>query len=466
MKRFIHFTLLAALAASGCTRAPEPPPRPTSVLLISIDTCRADHLSAYGYPRETTPFLEEFATRGFVFERAFAQAPDTTPSHASILTSLYPFAHGAAHGVPLRDEFVTLAEVLAERGFATAGFVSGWTMEREASGLGQGFATYDDTFTQQGMRHFKFANERPAGETADRALDWLEASGDDPFFMFVHFFDPHGRYDPPAPYDTMFPPVGLGDWVLPIEAIPQYARIEGETDVAVYVSRYDGEIRYVDDQIRRIVERLDALGKRDDTLIVVTADHGESLTEHGVYFAHGWRLFDPSIHVPLIVSHPPSLGSGIRIPDVVQTVDVMPTILELLEVDHPGPFDGASLVPLSLGEASHPTSYAASSTTKSLTYLSAGTENQTHDHFSLRTLDWKYLEPKDQPGRMLFDLRADPGELRDVAGQHPDRADTLQALLERIVAERGDDEMPPLEELSEEERQELEERLRSLGYIK
>ncbi len=460
------FVSLPALLALSCSGTPETSPRPRSVLLISIDTCRADHLSAYGYSRKTTPYLEELAARAVVFDRAFAQAPDTTPSHSSILTSRYPFAHGAANGVPLRDEFVTLAEVLGGEGFRTAAFVSGWTLARDDSGLGQGFEVYDDEFTHQGMRHFKFANERPAAETADRAIEWLDASDDDPFFLFVHFFDPHGRYAPPAPYDSMFPPEGLGELVLPLEAIPHYARIEGETDAAVYISRYDGEIRYVDDQIRRIADRLQAQGKLDDTLIVVTADHGESLTEHGVFFAHGWRLFDPSIHIPLIVSYPRALGSGIRIPDVVQSIDVMPTILDLLEIENAPPMDGFSLVPLSRGEAVHPTDYAASTTTKSLTYLQAGQENQTEDHRSLRTIDWKFLQPKQGAGRILFDLRSDPGETRDVALQFPGQTDTLQSLLARLLADSGGDLEPQLDDMSEEERKALEERLRSLGYIK
>lgn len=458
--------LVCALSAlGGCSSRPDAPRR---VLIVSIDTCRVDHMSVYGYRRATTPFLQELAGRGVLFTQAFTQVPDTTPAHASLFTSRYPFEHGAANGVPLRDEFTTLAEILGGEGFRTAAFVSGWTMGIAASGLAQGFDTYDDEMTHAGSQIAGRPNERLAAETTDRALEWLKANaaGDVPFFMFVHYFDPHGRYLPPAPYDSLFPPEDPGLRLLHRRQIPDYARIGDETDVAVYEAMYDGEIRYVDDQIRRLLGALEARGLSEDTLVVVVGDHGESLTEHGVYFSHGWRLHDPATRIPLIMSYPGRLPAGKQVGDLAQLVDVMPTILDLLRIEPPGEAAGQSLLPPIQGREWPGNPWVLSRTTKSLTYLYLKEQrDDVFDHYAIRTTEWKYLHSEDGKAHQLFNVQKDPQELNDLSRTHPDRVEELRDLLSLALSDRELDVTGFLDSPDDAQRKEIEDRLRSLGYI-
>ena len=454
---------LGLLLLVGCGGSSEPPPQ--RVLLISIDTCRADHLSLYGYPRETSPTLERLASDGVVFDQALVQVTDTVPSHASLFTSRYPFVHGAANGVALREEFLTLAELLGRNGLGTAAFVSGYTMTAADSGLDQGFQTYDDELTQAGGPTAKLPNERPADETAERALAWLDRHAAEGFFLFVHFFDPHGLYQPPEPYDRMFEAESPQPFLLPMNRIPPYARIENENDANVYISRYDGEIRFVDDQIARLVDALERHGVLDDTLIVVTADHGESLTEHGFFFAHGWRLFEPSMHVPLLIRYPSGLPRGRRVDGIAQSIDVMPTLLELLGIDAPAEIDGVSLMPLIDGREPALNPYALAKTTKALTYLNLEIDRDLHDHYAIRTPEWKYLHGEDGVTSALYDLVSDPEEALDVAAAEPDRVTELRQLLLHALETHQVDSSEFLQPLGDDDRRRLEERLRALGYI-
>lgn len=448
------------MLGSACSRGPA---TARHLLLISIDTCRASHLSAYGYFRPTTPFLQELAGNGVLFRNAFSQVPDTTPSHASILTARYPFVHGAANGSPLDGRLVTLAERLNQSGLTTAAFVSGWTMTGEGSGLDRGFDTYDDDLTQIGSAIGSEPDERPAQETTNRALEWLHGRDtDDRFFLFVHYFDPHAVYAPPPPYDEMF--TFPREVSLPPEKIPPYARIPGQYDAGAYISRYDGEIRYVDDQIRRLVGALESGGVLDDTLVIVTADHGESLIEHGYFFQHGFMLFEPSLHIPLLMSFPGRLAQGVEEMSIAQTIDIMPTALDLLGVSAPETLDGISLLPLMEGERRPRNSFAVAKTTKTLTYLNIQQEAGFLDQWALRTPELKYLENEDGSEPRLFDLKRDPRELEDVITGRPDDASRLADLLSRFRAAAPDVAAPKA--LDEEERRRLEERLRSLGYVR
>ena len=397
--------ILGLLLLVGC--GDSSPPLPQRVLLISIDTCRADHLSLYGYPRETSPTLERLATDGVVFDQAFVQVTDTVPSHASLFTSRYPFVHGTANGVALRDEFVTLAELLGQSWLGTAAFVSGYTMTAAASGL----------------------------------------------------------YQPPEPFDRIFEVETPEPFLLPMNKIPPYARIGKETDANVYISRYDGEIRYVDDQIARLVDALERHGVLDDTLIIVTADHGESLTEHGFFFAHGWRLFEPSMHVPLVLRYPAGLPRGHRVDGIAQSIDVMPTLLELLGIDAPAEVDGVSLMPLIHGREPVLNPYALAKTTKALTYLNLELDRDLHDHYAIRTREWKYLHGEDGGTFALFDLVNDPGEVLNIAPNEVARVTELRQLLLHVLEAHQVDPSEFLQPLEDDDRRRLEERLRSLGYI-
>lgn len=464
-----HRAAVAAwlLALVGCGGEP----RPANLLLVSIDTCRADHLSAYGYPRPTSPFLEELAARGVLFESAFAQVPDTTPSHASLFTSTYPDVHGSANGVPLKEGRPTLAETLRDAGFRTAGFVSGLTMTAQLSGLQRGFEVYDDTMTRVGSRGARGPNERRAEETVDRALAWLEQAPDGPFFLFVHLFDPHGVYEPPPPYDTLFAPQevdGRPTRRLDPRDIPPYALIPGVTDFEAYVARYDGEIRYVDDQLRRLHAALAARGLAEDTLIAVTSDHGENMGRHEIFFSHGRLLFDPGLHVPLILAAPGRLPAGRRVDGLVETIDIAPTLLAVLGLPPAAGMQGEDLLPRVLAGEQATKSFVLSRTTKTWTYMRVAEELDYHDLRALRGERWKLVASEGGGPPLLFDLEDDPGETRSVADEHPEAVGALEGLLEarvlRLQALAGTDAGQG--EASEAGAAELLEELRALGYVR
>jgi len=456
--------LLVLPLAAGAGACSEAVPAPPNLLVVSIDTCRADHLSVYGYGRATSPALEALAARGVVFDRAYAQVPDTTPSHASLFTAVHPAVHGSANGVPLDEGATTLAELLRDAGYRTAGFVSSATMSRRQSGLAQGFETYDDALTHdpQGVGR---AVERRAGETTERALAWLDGAGGEPFFLFVHYFDAHTRYDPPSPYDELF----LGDLPepdpIPEERIPPYARLGDATDLEHYKALYDGELRYVDDQLGRLIGALDARGLDDDTLVVVTSDHGEDMGEHGVYFSHGWTLFDPALHVPLVFRYPPGLPAGRRVEALARSTDVMPTILELLDVGFDGPVQGASRVAEMRGAPATGELTALAKTTKTKTYLKLDVDRDIEDLWALRSGDWKLLSSDDGERRALFHVATDPGEAEDLIERRRAEARLMIDELDRAraeLAERRGGVVP----LDGEELEAARRELQALGYVR
>jgi arylsulfatase A-like enzyme len=427
--------------------------------LVSIDTCRADHLSVYGYPRATSPFLAELAARGVLFENAFCHVPDTTPSHASLFTSTHPDRHGSANGVPLAGGLATLAEVLRAAGLRTAGFVSGATLLAERSGLARGFELWDDELTRIGSNGARQPTERRAEETTDRALAWLAGLDGAPFFVFVHYYDPHGIYEPPPPYDALFADRASGRRLSERE-IPAYARIPGVDRLEDYVARYDGEIRYVDDQLRRLERALAQAGRGASTLWVVTADHGEELGEHGHHFAHGWELYEAELRVPLLFAAPGRLPEGRREPGLARSIDVAPSVLALLGLSAPPTFEGRDLFAPS-PEEGDPLLLAR--TTKSWTYLRLRTREDYRDWHALRGPRWKLLRAEDGSARRLYDLARDPGELDDRAAAEPavlaELERVLDARLARTARAAGGPEAAPPDETWTEE-------LQALGYVR
>jgi arylsulfatase A-like enzyme len=294
--------IVVLVALVSC--APDAPPRP-NVLLISIDSLRADHVGMQGYARPTTPRLDALAAAGAAFLAAYAPSPWTLPSHVTLLTSLPPEAHGVVkRNRVLASRATTLAEVLQGAGYATAGFVSG-PLLRGLYGHDQGFDVYDD--------------ERP-------------------FFVFLHLWDVHYDYDPPAPYDSWFDPDYAGDLdATPFENNPALSPGMAPRDLEHLVALYDGEIRFTDEWIGRLLDRLAALRIAQDTIVVVTADHGDEFLEHG-QLGHGKTLFEEQLRVPLIVSYPRRIPPGRRFTDPVRLQDVAPTILGLADVPWPPAF--------------------------------------------------------------------------------------------------------------------------------
>jgi arylsulfatase A-like enzyme len=308
-----------ALALTGCTRAPSGP-----LVLVVIDTLRADHVDCWGYPRPTSPHLCALADDGLRFTRAYTVRSQTTPAVASMLTGLYPHRHGLESLYQLLpEEMTTAAERLSAAGWATGGFVSSFVMVRDFSGLAQGFDIYeDDVRTREGRRE---NYERPAAETLERALTWLRQHGPHAF-LFLHLIEPHGPYTPPPPYREHFAQAAGGP--APSE-VPSYQRIDGFSTVAEYVGGYGGEIAAADAALGRLIAALRTAGWYDAATILVTSDHGESLGEEGRWFTHGYGVNDAEAHVPLVLKPARSAGAarGAVIAAPVSVVDVYPTLL-------------------------------------------------------------------------------------------------------------------------------------------
>lgn len=379
--------LLPLLVAAATTPAPA-----TNLLLVTIDTLRADRVGAYGYTGAQTPALDGLARDGVLVEDAVVQVPQTRPSHASLFTGRLPYEHGLRDNFspPLPERFPTLATLLRGRGFATAGFVGAYPVSRD-SGLDRGFDHFDDPFSSQGKREAADErSERRAGEVVDRALAWLKSTERRPFFAWVHLFDPHAPYAAPVPWRERFAK-----------------------------QPYDGEVAYADAQVARLLAWLDGAKERQRTLVVVTADHGEGLGDHGED-EHLLFIYDSTLRVPLLARWPGRLPRGARIKGQFRSVDLLPTLLDLLGAP-PAPTSGASRKQALATGAPIPEneSYAES------------LYGQLHFGYAplrgLRSGGMKYIEA---PRAELYDLRRDPGEAHNRLRERGLTATTMQKRLQ------------------------------------
>ncbi len=366
-----------------------------NVVLISIDTCRADHLSGYGYKRKTTPHIDAVAEDGVLFEQASTPIPLTTPAHGSMLTGTYPPTHGARlnNGIGLADSSVTLAEILRDAGYQTAAFVGAFPLDT-VFGLNQGFETYDCQFTRRAVIASSHA-ERTAEEVSRPALAWLEQHAGKPFFLFLHYYDPHLPYLPPEPFASAY-------------ADDPYA----------------GEIAYVDDWIGQVLSRLRALGAYDNTLLVITADHGESVGEHGEK-SHGFFIYQVAQHVPLVIRAPRG-RSGSRFEGRVSLVDLVPTVLDLVGLEPKAVMHGVSLRrPL---EGRPVPGGPRALYCESL----VAAQFQCSPLYGVLEGPWKYIRA---PRQELYDLTKDAGEKTNVFDSEPLVAERLRERLEGMLQE-------------------------------
>lgn len=322
-----------------------------NVVLITVDTLRADHLHCYGFPADTSPSIDAFAARSIVFERAISASACTGPSHASIMTSKYPRHHsmGYSNGERRLNSAHTLADVFRAAGYATAAFVSNSVVGRR-SGLDQGFDVYNDELPQAEPNR-PAVRERNAQETTQTAIAWLQTVKSGPFFLWVHYQDPHGPYTPPLPYRDKFQLSAAGQPELNVltdesgaGGIPHYQAIDGMRHRADYESRYAGEIAYADHWIGQLLASAEARGSQRSLVILLTADHGESFGEDNFYFAHGHSTAPDGSHVPFILHVPGQ--SGERRHELVSHVDAMPTLLEAAGLSVPQDVDGIPLTRL------------------------------------------------------------------------------------------------------------------------
>ncbi len=383
LSRFYVAGLLGAILLAACARAPEGPQGTRGYILISIDTLRADHLGSYGHERETSPFIDSLAARGALFENAYVQLPGTLPSHMSIFTGLYPAEHGVypPNGV-LSERIKTLPEMLSAAGFRTAGHTEGGYVHG-SFGFARGFSEFSDE---------AYEVECDVERTLARGMDFLERlGGDERFFLFLHTYVVHDPYpdvrSPEAyhfPMETyrkpFWPDDPPADSVEPtgplLTALNRQNAMPGEEVLDYYRAIYDSQIRFLDDRLRDFFARLEDMGLLDETTIVLTSDHGEGFAEHGRLLHE--QVYREALHVPLIVVHP-ELEPGLRIPQLVESIDIAPTLLELAEVEPAQPMSGDSLLPLLLGSAPQgPREAFAEGIERSERAILRQTENELH----------------------------------------------------------------------------------------
>lgn len=408
--------VLACLLLSGCSANSKPeepaetarPKRDVNVVLITIDTLRADHVSCYAREAVPTPNIDSLATGGVRFANAFAQVPLTTPSHACILTGAYPQVHQLRDngGFVLDTAVPTLATVLQQAGFTTGAFVGAAVLHHQY-GLNRGFDTYVDDMRAVGTgKLLPGVVAEVRGEVVtQRALDWLQSQqkagvGNTPgkrFLLWTHYYDPHFPYDPPPPYAS------------------HYRK-----------DSYSGEIAYTDAQVGKLLKGLHDLGLKDRTLIVLMADHGEGLGEHGE-FLHGVFLYDTTMHVPLLVAGPDILPGRV-VEQQVRSIDVMPTIVGYLGLSAGDKVQGQTLVAaLSEGQPAPAT----------LSYMETLYPKTSHGWSELRAVrsgQWKFIMA---PTPELYDLKADPTEQRNLRQERPSEAGELERHVWEIAGPRA-----------------------------
>jgi arylsulfatase A-like enzyme/tetratricopeptide (TPR) repeat protein len=419
--------VLAAVALSSCRR----PAPPLNLLIVTVDTTRGDRFGCYGYKTAHTPNFDALAAGGIQFDQAITAAPITLPSHSSIMTGTYPVFHGVHDndGFVLDDKVTTLAEILKAKGFSTGAFIGSYPLSAQFH-VNQGFDTYDDDFKADWTLEEARARTALAFGFLERKSDqvnavttrWLDKHASERFFLWVHYFDPHQPYDPPSPYDSQFA-----------------------------TSPYDGEVAFMDENFGKLLATLKDKGVLDRTIVLVVGDHGESLEQHGEV-THASFLYDPTVHVPLLLSVPGQ--KPVRIPNQVRTIDIMPTLLELLGQPPAQDVQGKSLVPL-IQDPARPWDEEALIETHfcQLQYGWAPLR-------ALRTARYKLIEA---PRLELYDLVADPGETKNLAITEPALASSMRERLARLASRmRGPD---PTRSTGGHLSADTQEKLKALGYV-
>ncbi|MEO6223644.1 MAG: sulfatase-like hydrolase/transferase [Vicinamibacterales bacterium] len=399
-----------------------------NVVLLTLDTLRADHLGAYGSTEVLTPNLDRLAAEGVVFEQAMTSAPLTLPAHSSIMTGLFPPRHGVRDngGFFLGPEQVTMAELLSAQGFKTGATVGAFVLDSKW-GLDQGFAAYQDDFDLTNVKAMSLASvKRPGNEVVDLALKWMDGVAGKRFFSWLHLYDPHAPYESPEPYRSQY---------------------KGHP--------YRGAIAFTDAQVGRVLAFLKDRGLADRTIVIVSGDHGEGLGEHGEE-THGFFVYESSMHVPLIIHAPFSNTTGRRVAQPVRTVDILPTVLELLQVPAPDLLAGVSLTPLLAGAKEIP---------------NVSMEGYGEAMYPLHHYGWSDLTATrsdrykliDAPRPELYDLERDPKELTNIFEERRSVADAMLRNLrdqKRTMAAGA-----PAAQKTEDVDPETRARLAALGYV-
>jgi arylsulfatase len=419
-----------------------------NVLVLAIDTLRANHLGCYGYGHPTSPNIDAMAQQGVLAEHLYCAALPTYPSFTTFYTGQHPISHGVvAHGgkAQLAKEAPFVTQAFLEAGYTTCAVDN---LNRARTWFARGYEYYIDPSLRRTLLLGVTCEE-----LNNRAIPWLKAHADEPFFMFIHYWDPHWPYTPPPKYRNLFyngsSPTdpsnrALDDWwKTPLGAMAKDTWLRTPNGVVTdpdYVSAlYDQEIRHIDDGIGQILTALDDMGLSDRTLTILFGDHGESLTEHNIFFDHH-GLYDCTLNVPFIARWPGRLPGGRRVTSMVQHCDIAPTLLDMAGIRQPRGMDGQSFWPVLTG--------AEQNGGRDRLFSVEATRQAG---WSLRTRDHKFIVAREQgmygnPSRELYDLRADPEEKRNLVDVRPDIAAAMEGELEEWIARRlrelGKDEDP------------------------
>jgi arylsulfatase A-like enzyme len=433
--------LVAGLLSAACES------RPPNVILVSIDTLRADHLGSYGYSRETSPFLDSLAGRGVIFEEATAPAAWTVPSHASMLTGLYPRSHGLRFPRDrLPPDIATLPSMLSRHGYATGAVVNVLLLSQ-----GRGFERGFDRFA-----YFQPAAgpEGEARSVSEEGLSWAKSQGGQPFLLFLHFFDVHSDFQPLPRYRRMFeqPYAGIADGTTAQLKAYRKGRVKlADVDARHLLDLYDAGIRQLDDALAELFAGLEEEKLLENTFVFITSDHGEEFFDHGD-FLHGRTLYQELVHVPLLVLGP-GLPEGVRVREPVSLVDLVPTILALLGLPAPDGVEGRDLSAQWRGSG-------GASPERALFYEADSWFHNPHRDFRRAVRKGRYkLHYNDREHSLeLYDLTRDPGEHENLASERPGVVAELHAELKAFLGESRDPQRlpPPSDEAVEQ--------LRQLGY--
>jgi len=457
---------IAAMLFAGFASHAQTPPLP-NIVIVSIDTLRADHCSVYGYQRDTTPTLKKLASEGALFQQAYAPMGQTGPSHATLFTGLYPTSHGLIkNGRVLPDDHSTLAERLKAKGYDTAAFVSAFPLDRRF-GLNRGFDMYNDVFPlgQQSMELQQWegqvltnAFDRRGDYTLVKAAEWLKrrAENDKPFFLFFHIFDPHTPYKPPR---------------VVLQDIAKHDQPRDPLEISKLL--YDGEVRFADIIVEKLLFQLDSRDLSDNTIIVITSDHGEGLMQRG-YLLHGISVHEEEVRVPLIIRWPGHIPAGRKVEEPVTIADITPTLLGLIESNEDTPnVEGRDLAlalrggnpvptdrPILFMRPQYPKTTIASGWSGVMDDGQPPPRIPVHGaQYGARLDVWKYIVSPKEGTTELYNLQADPNELTNVVDRHASISKVMHShineWLESAPAESTAEEL-----LDDETRKALE----ALGY--
>jgi len=445
--------LSPSLWLSGCERK-RYKKRP-DVFLISVDTLRADHLSCYGYHRNTSPNIDRFADNALLFENCLSHAPITGSSCVSLLSGFLPHETTVFGNSPPPKKVKMLAEILKRQRYKTIAVVSNYVL-RKGIGWEQGFKIYDDKMEDRELVR-RNNPERIAERTTARAVELLKQHRQEQLFMWIHYQDPHGPYAPPPSFAKMYQDSEKEPVYLKMNtsssgqgAIPRYQRLGENRNFHYYVSQYDGEIRYTDEYLDRLFRALKELGKYENSLVIFTADHGEGMGEHDYYFAHGENLYNNLIHVPLIIKYGAELTG--RRTDIVQHIDIVPTILKIVGVETDLPFRGRDL-------------RVKDTANREIFAEMVSSTNKDESKSSMVLDDLKLIHTPLYNQYELFDLKTDRYEEHNLIDEprYQKQTEDLKVRLKRISRENllklG--KINNRRKLTDEEK----EKLKSLGYV-